>query len=65
MSAELDRAGQGENVVADGIVAGDMEERNFADLSLVLFEQALLSEGAALEDPAGFVRRVNNLLLEK
>ncbi|MFC1740195.1 molecular chaperone HtpG [Pseudomonadota bacterium] len=41
------------------------DQGNFADLSLVLFEQALLSEGANLEDPAGFVRRVNNLLLEK
>jgi molecular chaperone HtpG len=30
----------------------------------VLFEQALLSEGAALEDPAGFVRRVNDLMLK-
>ena len=46
-------------------LAGEEDEQNFADLSLVLFEQALLSEGANLEDPAGFVRRVNNLLLEK
>jgi molecular chaperone HtpG len=38
-------------------------EQQFADLSLVLFEQALLSEGAALADPAGFVRRVNALML--
>ena len=29
----------------------------------LLFEQALLSEGAVLEDPADFVRRVNALLL--
>jgi len=46
-------------------LAGEEDEQNFANLSLVLFEQALLSEGANLEDPAGFVRRVNNLLLEK
>ncbi len=38
--------------------------KRFEDLSLVLFEQALLSEGAALEDPAGFVRRVNRLMLD-
>ena len=41
------------------------DEQRFADLSLVLFEQALLSEGAALEDPAGFVRRVNALMLNQ
>jgi molecular chaperone HtpG len=32
-------------------------------LALLLFEQAQLAEGAALDDPAGFVRRVNALLL--
>lgn len=31
--------------------------------ALVLFEQAQLAEGAPLEDPAGFIRRLNNLLL--
>lgn len=39
------------------------EGERFDDLSLVLFEQALLSEGAVLEDPADFVRRVNQLLV--
>ena len=38
------------------------DEARFADLALILFEQALLSEGANLEDPADFVRRVNSLL---
>ena len=38
------------------------EEQQFSDLSLVLFEQALLSEGGSLADPAGFVRRVNALM---
>jgi molecular chaperone HtpG len=33
------------------------------DLGLLLFEQAQLAEGAALDDPAGFVRRINGLLL--
>ncbi len=42
----------------------EQDEQHFADLALVLFEQALLSEGASLEDPAGFVSRVNKLLLE-
>jgi molecular chaperone HtpG len=32
-------------------------------LALVLFEQAQLAEGAPLEDPAGFIRRMNSLLL--
>lgn len=34
-----------------------------SDLALLLFEQAQLAEGAALEDPSGFVRRINGLLL--
>lgn len=40
----------------------EVDETRFGDLALLLFEQALLSEGAALEDPAAFVRRVNALL---
>ena len=35
----------------------------FDDLAHVLFDQALLSEGGQLEDPAGYVRRVNAMLL--
>jgi len=41
---------------------GEEDETRFANLSLVLFEQALLSEGGSLEDPAGFVRRVNAMI---
>lgn len=37
--------------------------QRFDDLALVLFEQALLSEGGSLDDPAAFVRRVNQLML--
>ena len=33
-----------------------------ADLGLILLEQAQLLEGASLEDPAAYVRRVNALL---
>ncbi len=33
------------------------------DLGLLLFEQAQLAEGAQLDDPAAFVRRMNSLLL--
>jgi molecular chaperone HtpG len=32
-------------------------------LALILFEQAQLAEGAPLDDPAGFIRRMNALLL--
>ena len=39
------------------------EETHFADWSQVLFDQALLAEGGQLEDPAGFVRRLNELML--
>ncbi len=35
----------------------------FADLSHILFDQALLAEGGQLDDPAGFVHRLNKLML--
>lgn len=40
------------------------EEAKFADWSHILFDQALLAEGGQLEDPAGFVKRLNDLLLQ-
>jgi molecular chaperone HtpG len=40
------------------------EETKFTDWSQVLFDQALLAEGGQLEDPAGFVKRLNDLLLQ-
>jgi molecular chaperone HtpG len=40
------------------------EEKHFDDWAAVLFDQALLSEGGQLDDPAGFVKRVNQLMLE-
>ncbi|MEJ2343820.1 MAG: molecular chaperone HtpG [Gammaproteobacteria bacterium] len=39
------------------------DEQRFGDWSGLLFEQALLSEGGQLEDPAAFVHRLNQLLL--
>ncbi len=39
------------------------EETHFADWSHILFDQALLAEGGQLEDPAAFVKRLNELLL--
>ena len=38
-------------------------QQRFDDWSHVLFDQALLSEGGQLEDPAGFVKRLNQLML--
>ncbi|MBP9712473.1 MAG: molecular chaperone HtpG [Sterolibacterium sp.] len=40
------------------------EEKRFDDWTAVLFDQALLAEGGQLDDPAGFVRRINQLMLE-
>lgn len=40
-----------------------IEEENFVDWSLILFDQALLAEGGQLDDPATFVKRLNALLL--
>lgn len=40
------------------------EEAKFADWSRILFDQALLAEGGQLDDPAGFVKRLNDLLLQ-
>jgi molecular chaperone HtpG len=41
----------------------EADTQRFDDWSHVLFDQALLSEGGQLEDPAGFVKRLNQLLL--
>jgi len=41
------------------------EEGKFDDWSHLLFDQALLAEGGQLEDPAAFVKRLNELLLIK
>ncbi len=37
-------------------------KEKIAELAAILFDQAVLAEGALPEDPAGFVRRVNALL---
>jgi molecular chaperone HtpG len=41
----------------------ESDEARFSDWSQVLFDQALLAEGGQLEDPAGFVKRLNQLVL--
>ena len=42
---------------------GESDESRLSDWSQVLFDQALLAEGGQLEDPAGFVKRLNQLVL--
>ena len=42
----------------------ETDERKFESLSLVILEQATLVEGQPLDDPAGFVQRMNELLLQ-
>lgn len=44
-------------------LAADGSDDAFKELTLVLFEQSLLAEGGQLTDPAGFVKRVNQLFL--
>ncbi len=39
------------------------EENRFDDWAALLFEQATLAEGGQLDDPAGFVKRINDLML--
>jgi molecular chaperone HtpG len=39
------------------------EESSFDDWAAVLFDQALLAEGGTLDDPATFVKRINQLML--
>ncbi len=41
----------------------ETEAARFNDLAHLVFDQALLAEGGQLEDPAGFVRRMNTLFL--
>jgi len=41
----------------------ESDEARFADWSYILFDQALLAEGGQLEDPASFVKRLNEMLL--
>jgi molecular chaperone HtpG len=38
-------------------------DAHFSDWAGLLFDQALLAEGGQLDDPAGFVRRTNELML--
>jgi len=39
-------------------------DKRFEDWASLLFDQALLAEGGTLPDPGGFVRRMNELMLD-
>ncbi len=41
----------------------EKNEVQFKDLSLILLEQAILAEGGQLDDPASFVKKFNELLI--
>ncbi len=40
----------------------EQDDKRFADLTHILFDQAILSEGGHLDDPAAFVHKLNGLL---
>lgn len=42
----------------------EVQEDQFAELANVVFDQAALSEGRPLEDPAQYVKRINKLLMD-
>jgi molecular chaperone HtpG len=39
-----------------------IDQLQIDDLSLVIFEQAQLAEGIQLDDPVGFVKRMNSFI---
>jgi molecular chaperone HtpG len=41
----------------------ETQDDRFADLALILLDQAQLAEGGQLDDPAAFVGRLNKLML--
>jgi molecular chaperone HtpG len=44
-------------------LADEADPARFADWSQILFDQATLAEGGQIEDPAAFVKRLNELML--
>jgi molecular chaperone HtpG len=41
----------------------EADQARFGDWSRILFDQAMLAEGGQLDDPAGFVHKLNGLML--
>lgn len=44
-------------------LSNEVDDAKFQDWSHILFDQATLAEGGALDDPAAFVKRLNDLML--
>ncbi|WP_296405122.1 molecular chaperone HtpG [Psychrobacter sp.] len=44
--------------------SSDQSDSDFDNLAQVIFDQALLADGGQLEDPAAYLKRVNELLLK-
>jgi molecular chaperone HtpG len=44
-------------------LADEADPARFNDWSQILFDQATLAEGGQIEDPAAFVKRLNDLML--
>ncbi len=42
----------------------EKDKNRYSELAELLYDQALLAEGGQLEDPAGFVHRLNRLMLD-
>ncbi len=45
------------------LLQAEGDDTRFGDFSQILFDQALLSEGGQLNDPAGFVKKLNGLMV--
>jgi molecular chaperone HtpG len=45
-------------------LAAETDDTRFNELSGIVLDHALLSEGAQLDNPADYVRRMNQLLLD-
>ena len=41
----------------------ESDKEKFADWASILLDQAVLAEGGQLKDPAGFVNRLNDMML--
>ena len=45
-------------------LSAEADDTRFCELSNIVLDHALLAEGAQLSNPAEYVRRINQLLLE-
>jgi molecular chaperone HtpG len=45
-------------------LAEETDDTRFGELSKIVLDHALLAEGAQLENPADYVRRINRYLLD-